>query len=120
MTPAGRICSISETVPGSINDLTLLRRSQKPLSWVYSLFKRYPQVLLNVKVKERRPIEECVEIVREIESARRELSDQGRVFVRYSGTEPLLRIMMEGPDEERLRTLAELIADQARRLLGAS
>jgi phosphoglucosamine mutase len=100
--------------------LTMLRRRKRPLSWVYSLFKRYPQVLLNVHVKTKRPLEECPTIHGSIEAARRELGDQGRVVVRYSGTEPLLRIMMEGPEESRLTRLAEEIAEAAKKVLGAS
>jgi phosphoglucosamine mutase len=100
--------------------LTLLRKRGKPLSWMHSLMKKYPQVLLNVRVREKRPIEECAAMQAGIEAARRELGDQGRVFVRYSGTEPLLRIMMEGPDETRLATLCEGIAREARRLLGTA
>jgi phosphoglucosamine mutase len=99
--------------------LAMLRRRGKPLSWVYTLFHRYPQVLYNVKVREKKLIAECPTIQKEMEAARRELGDHGRVFVRYSGTEPLLRIMLEGPDEVRLNALAEAIAVQARQTLGA-
>jgi len=100
--------------------LDMLRRRRQPLSWIYSLFEKYPQVLLNVHVKEKRPLEKCRPIQKEIERARRELADQGRVVVRYSGTEPLLRIMMEGPSESRLKELAGLIAHKARQVLGAA
>ncbi len=98
--------------------LTMLKKRQRAFSWLTSLFERYPQVLLNVAVKQRRPLEDCPDIQKEIKKARAELGDQGRVVVRYSGTEPLLRIMMEGPDVTRLKTLADTIAQQARSLLG--
>jgi len=100
--------------------LSILRKRKKPFSWIFSLIKKYPQVLLNVKVKTKRPLEECAPIQSHIEKARHELGDHGRVVVRYSGTEPLLRIMMEGPDEERLKELADEIAHQAKQLLGAA
>lgn len=100
--------------------LSMLRRRKRPLSWVHSLFTKYPQVLLNVHVKEKKPLEDCPAIQREIENARQELADQGRVVVRYSGTEPLLRIMMEGPDESRLKALVEVIALHARQDLGVA
>jgi phosphoglucosamine mutase len=98
--------------------LTMLLERQKPLSWMSSLFERYPQLLVNVTVKQRRPLEDCPDIQQEIQKARAELGDQGRVVVRYSGTEPLLRIMMEGPDESRLKTMADAIATSARKVLG--
>jgi phosphoglucosamine mutase len=98
--------------------LSMLRRRKRPLSWICSLFQRYPQVLLNVEVKHKKPLEECPEVETAIQQARQELGDQGRVVVRYSGTEPLLRIMMEGPEEARLKALAEAIAARARTVLG--
>ncbi len=100
--------------------LSMLRRRNLPVSWMTSLFQKYPQVLLNVHVKERKPLEECRVMQNEIAKAQKELGDEGRVFVRYSGTEPLLRIMMEGPDESRLKTMAETIAACARDTLGAA
>jgi phosphoglucosamine mutase len=100
--------------------LAMLRRQGKPFSWVYSLMQKYPQVLLNVHVKEKKPIDQCPELKKSIAAAEHALADQGRVVVRYSGTEPLLRIMMEGPSEPDLRTLAEGIAARARTALGAA
>lgn len=98
--------------------LSMLRRRKRPLSYISSLFKKFPQVLLNVHVKEKRPLEECRDIQLQIENARQTLASNGRVVVRYSGTEPLLRIMMEGPDEAQLRSLADAIAVQAKKVLG--
>lgn len=100
--------------------LSMLRRRKRPLSWMYSLFQKYPQVLLNIQVKEKKPLDQCAMIQSEIGRAQQELGEQGRVVVRYSGTEPLLRIMMEGPDKSRLEALAEAIAEQARQTLGAA
>lgn len=98
--------------------LSMLKRAGRPLSWVSSLFDKYPQVLLNVPVREKRPLEECGAVQAAIESARQQLASNGRVVVRYSGTEPLLRIMMEGPNEDQLNDLAQAIATQAKRMLG--
>lgn len=99
--------------------LSMLRRRGYPLSWMHSLFTRYPQVLLNIRVREKKPLEECPVLQEQIEKAQEELADQGRVVIRYSGTEPLLRIMMEGPQEARLQALAQAIALEARKTLGA-
>ncbi len=78
-----------------------------------------PQVLLNVEVRHRARLEELPGVPSLIEAAARQLGRDGRVLVRYSGTEPLLRIMIEGPDEARIRTLAEAIADRVRAEIGA-
>ncbi len=104
----------------AIQILGMLRRHKRPLSWVRSLFERFPQVLLNVPVREKKPVEDCPAVQAAIQAARRTLGDQGRVFVRYSGTEPLLRIMLEGPDQAQLNALALGIAQEARKVLGAA
>ena len=77
-----------------------------------------PQVLVNVQVRQRTALGELVEVSRLIEKAERELVGEGRVLVRYSGTEPLLRIMIEGPDQTAIEGLAETIAERVRADLG--
>jgi phosphoglucosamine mutase len=79
----------------------------------------YPQVLLNVRVRERAEIEAIPEIKSRLDQARSALDGRGRLVVRYSGTEPLLRVMAEGPDEGEVRSLAQSIADAVTARLGA-
>jgi phosphoglucosamine mutase len=79
----------------------------------------YPQVLLNVRVRERAEIEAIPEIKSRLDHARSALDGRGRLVVRYSGTEPLLRVMAEGPDEGEVRSLAQSIADAVTARLGA-
>ena len=81
------------------------------------LFAKYPQVLHNVGVQEKKPLEQCPAIQAEIDRAKAELGDDGRVLVRYSGTEPLLRVMMEGPSEAKLQELSARIIEQVRKTL---
>ncbi len=77
-----------------------------------------PQVLVNVRVRQRTALAELPEVSRLIEKAERDLAEEGRVLVRYSGTEPLLRIMIEGRDLEAIQGLAETIAERVRADLG--
>ena len=77
-----------------------------------------PQVLVNVRVRQRTALAELPEVSRLIEKAERDLTGEGRVLVRYSGTEPLLRIMIEGPDLEAIQGLADTIAERVRADLG--
>jgi phosphoglucosamine mutase len=100
--------------------LSMLQARRKPLSWVRTLFSKYPQVLENVRVRQKRPLEECPEVQAEITNAVSELGEDGRVLVRYSGTEPLLRVMMEGPSASKLRELTGRIVDKAKKILGAA
>jgi phosphoglucosamine mutase len=77
--------------------------------------ERVPQVLENVNLPARRPLEEMAQLSRATEGVRASLGEEGRVLVRWSGTEPKLRIMLEGPDEDRIRAWAKDLAEAARR-----
>lgn len=77
-----------------------------------------PQVLVNVQVRERVPLGDLPAVSRLVTEAERQLSDTGRVLVRYSGTEPLLRVMIEGPDQAVIQGLADGIAAQVHTELG--
>ena len=78
----------------------------------------YPQVLVNVRVGRRVPVAEVPAIAATIDSVQRRLGDEGRLLVRYSGTEPLLRIMLEGRDQAEIEAWAHEIADAAKGALG--
>lgn len=77
-----------------------------------------PQVLVNARVSRRVPLEELPGVSRTIAEAEETLADDGRVLVRYSGTEPLLRVMVEGTDQKTIERLAGAIAEQARSEVG--
>jgi phosphoglucosamine mutase len=80
--------------------------SGKPLSGLATL-EKVPQILRNIRVARRAPLEEISPIVRAVESARARLDHRGRVFLRYSGTEPLLRILVEGQDGDEVLRIAD-------------
>jgi phosphoglucosamine mutase len=75
---------------------------------------RLPQVLLNVPVSRKLPFEELPRVSAELAEANRRLDQRGRVLLRYSGTERLARVMIEGEDAEEIQTLAEGIAEAIR------
>jgi len=85
---------------------SIVVESGVPLSRLATLEKT-PQVLRNVRVARRVPIEECPAIVRAMSRAEKRLDGRGRIFLRYSGTEPLLRVLVEGPDAAEVRAVAE-------------
>jgi phosphoglucosamine mutase len=99
--------------------LRVMASEGKPLSELAHLTP-FPQILINVRVRSKPAIGTVPEIARAIRDAEGQLQDRGRVLVRYSGTEPLLRIMMEGPEEKEIRSLTNLIGDAAERTLGES
>jgi phosphoglucosamine mutase len=77
----------------------------------------YPQTLTNVRVREKRPVDSVPEIRAAMARVEAALDGRGRVLVRYSGTEPLLRIMIEGPDQASVQAWAEEIAEAVRSTL---
>ena len=101
------------TGDGIISALQLLAAMQawkKPLSELAKIMAMAPQKMINVHVVRKPPLEEMVEIQGAIQSAERELGDRGRVLVRYSGTQSMCRVMIEGPTEELTQRLTESIA----------
>jgi phosphoglucosamine mutase len=83
----------------------------KPLSELSNIMTVYPQVLMNVKVNHKPPIETVPQVIEAIQSVENELGEKGRVLVRYSGTQPLCRVMVEGSDEGITRRFCKQIAD---------
>lgn len=90
--------------------LAIMQRTGKPLSELASIMTALPQVLVNVRVDKKRPVTEVPEVAKCIAAAEKKLAETGRVLIRYSGTEPLMRIMLEGQDETQIAGLAQDIA----------
>lgn len=99
--------------------LAILQEEQKPLSELARVMQVYPQVLVNVKVKNKRPLAELDEVQRAIVAAEQKLGQDGRVLVRYSGTEPKARVMIEGPEEPLIHGFAQQIAAEIVKACGS-
>ena len=106
---------------GMITTLCLLRSmsdSGKSLHQLTAGFTRYPQILVNVDVIEKRPFADVEEIQNVISETETKLADRGRLLLRYSGTEPVARIMIEGDDQSAIETYARDLASTIRETLG--
>jgi phosphoglucosamine mutase len=99
--------------------LALMVESGRPLSELRQVMQRFPQVLVNLRVRSKPDVETLPEVAKAIRQAERELGERGRVLVRYSGTEALMRVMIEGEREQSIRRLADDIAEAARAAIGA-
>ena len=100
--------------------LEAMRVSGQDLDALASAFVSYPQLLVNVRVKERRPLAELESVNAGIQRAEAEFGSDGRVLVRFSGTEPLARVMVEGPALDRVTYHAHAIADAIGKELGVA
>lgn len=99
--------------------MEVMARTGSPLAELVSDLRVFPQVIQNIRVREKIPFEAVPEVQREIARAEQELGQNGRVVVRYSGTEPLARVMIEAESEELMRTLADRISRAIQLKLGA-
>jgi phosphoglucosamine mutase len=97
----------------------LMRDSGSTLSELTRGIKSYPQKLVNVRVKTRRPLEQLGDVQAEIRAAETEFNGAGRVVVRFSGTEPLARVMIEADSEQKVEKWTTRIANAIRKELGA-
>jgi len=94
----------------ALNVLAVMRESKKRLSALHSWIEEVPQILINVRVKRKAPLDEIKGYTQLIERIEKELGEDGRVFVRFSGTEPAVRILVEGPDRGKIHEYAQEIA----------
>jgi phosphoglucosamine mutase len=98
--------------------VSAMKRAGKPLSDLAKLMKVFPQRLINVDVKDKPPMERVPEIFAAVGHVEKILGDGGRVLVRYSGTQPLCRVMVEGPTREETEKYCREIAGVVREKLG--
>ncbi|MDO9110806.1 MAG: phosphoglucosamine mutase [Desulfatirhabdiaceae bacterium] len=98
--------------------LEAMRSASKPLSELAGIMSVFPQILINVPVCEKPDIETVAGIKDAVGQVESRLGDEGRVLIRYSGTQPLCRVMVEGPSQKETRTFAEQIAEKVRVAIG--
>ena len=111
------------TGDGTMSSLVLasiLKEENKKLSQAASVMEQYPQVLVNVKVKNemKNSYMDVEEIAKEIARIEAEMDGLGRVLIRPSGTEPLVRVMLEGKDQNQINSLANGLADLIKEKIG--
>jgi phosphoglucosamine mutase len=98
--------------------LAAMKKEQKPLSELAQVMRVFPQMLINVEVKTKPELSTIPEIGEAVSDVERQLGDKGRVLVRYSGTQPMCRVMVEGPTEEMTDAYCRGIADVVKRTIG--
>jgi phosphoglucosamine mutase len=121
--PSGHIIFLdylptSDGMLTALQVLRVLKDTGVRLSQLRRCMERFPQVLINVKVKERRPFEQMQEMTDKLNFFNSQLKNSGRIFLRYSGTEDLARIMVEGKDKGLITAIADSLAHEIRKEIG--
>ena len=107
----GQHSTTGDGIMTALQFISSVRRSGRKISELAALMTRFPQVLVNVKVKSKEGWQENANIARAIKLAEEELGENGRILVRPSGTEPLIRVMGEGPEQNELEYIVKNIAE---------
>jgi len=120
---SGHVIFLDQSTTGdgivaALKVLEVMRRTGKPLSELKKRIKLFPQVREDVRVSRKEPLDGFKDIQSSIENAQTLLKGRGRVFVRYSGTEPLARVMLEGEDLTQIQSLSKSIASSIQKALG--
>jgi phosphoglucosamine mutase len=98
--------------------LSIMVKKEKPLDDLASIMTAFPQVLFNVRVKEKKEISQIREVHQKIQTCERELGKTGRIVIRYSGTEPVIRLMLEGESEDQIHEMGGDLARAIEKALG--
>ncbi len=122
---SGHILFLDDSTTGdglmsALQVLALMSRSGQRLSALHEGFERLPQVLVNIGVAEKRPLEKLPSLQEAVCEVEDELGDEGRVLIRYSGTELKARVMVEGRDESRVHEIANHLASTLKRALAGT
>lgn len=96
---------------GALSVLAVMKRTGKQLSELHALMQDVPQVLINTRVGVKKPLESINGYETYIKKIEEKLNGNGRIFVRFSGTEPVVRVLVEGPDKIAITKYAEEVAD---------
>jgi phosphoglucosamine mutase len=95
-----------------------MRETQKPLSHLKRCLVKYPQAQRNLRVREKKPLEQLPDVLKLVEQTESDLAGAGRVLLRYSGTEPKIRLLIEGRDGDRINQQADRIAELIQAQIG--
>ena len=121
---SGHIICLDRTTTGdgiisALQVMAEMQNSGKNLHELKSGMQKYPQVLVNVKTNKKINPDEDVNIQKSMKDIEKKMGDTGRVLLRASGTEPLIRVMVEGQDKDLVKSYANQLADVVKKAIGA-
>ena len=107
-------------IVSALQILRIMRSTGKPLSELKRCLTKYPQAQRNLRVKEKPPLDDLRDVMKLVNEAEAELNGKGRVLLRYSGTEPKIRLLIEGRERSQIDQQASRIADAIQNAIGAN
>jgi len=114
----GSYSTTGDGILSSLQILKILNKSGMKLSELGRIVQPYPQLLININVKEKKDLQEIVSLQEKTLAYEKELGNTGRILLRYSGTENIARVMVEAKDKEKVKEIAEDLADEIRKEIG--
>jgi phosphoglucosamine mutase len=120
---SGHLLFLDHTTTGdgilsALQLLAVMRETGQPLSALAQCMTKFPQVLVNVRVREKRPFEAIPGLMERAAALEAEMNGTGRILLRYSGTESLARVMVEGEEQARIEAVARELAGLIERAIG--
>jgi phosphoglucosamine mutase len=106
-------------IVSALQVLRIMMDTGKPLSELRKVCTKFPQVVVNIRVKEKPSWDSLPDVMKLVKDVEAKLNGKGRVLLRYSGTEPKARLLIEGPDDKQIKAFAEEIAGKIRKKIGA-
>ena len=106
-------------IVSALQVLRIMMDTGKPLSQLRQVVEKFPQIVVSIKVKEKPAWEKLPDVLALVKEAETKLGKEGRVFLRYSGTEPKARLLIEGPDGDQIKSFADEIAGRIKEKIGA-
>ncbi len=105
----GKYATTGDGTLAGLQIVSIMQQTKKPLSELAQVMTVFPQILLNVQVKEKKPLDTFPNLRAVMEAGEKELAGKGRILVRYSGTENLCRVMVEGKEKNKIEQIAKAI-----------
>ncbi len=114
----GKYTTTGDGTLAGLQILSMMVQTKKPLSELATCMTSFPQILINVSVSQKKPLEEMPHVIAAIQEGEKALASVGRILVRYSGTENKCRIMIEGKEKTQMEKIAERIKDALQKEVG--
>ena len=111
-------CSCGDGILSALVIIDIMKKTGKKLSELASIFKPFPQKIINLKVRKKPPLEELHTLQTLITDIEKELNDKGRILVRYSGTESICRVLIESKNEAHIEKYSKIISKEISLLIG--